>query len=223
MCDDIANIRKKIQRIDKRKVVFMDEVSVKLNEQQNFTIVLPGEKSNVIATDTTSYSKRYDMIACCNGERVLPPIIFTPKDRISQGVKGINKQMLERAVDSILAQAVGALDVFPVTLVVDKASIHKQDIIQVFHDRGCQDLQEVIFMPTQSPKRLSPLDNALFHIWKDRVRKHAPLTDANVVQVMSKEWENMSSRYIQSQYRKCRLMRHQNVYDDCPAPTVHQH
>jgi hypothetical protein len=223
MCDDIANIRKKIQRIDKRKVVFMDEVSVKLNEQQNFTIVLPGEKSNVIATDTTSYSKRYDMIACCNGERVLPPIIFTPKDRLSQGVKGINKQMLERAVDSILAQAVGALDVFPVTLVVDKASIHKQDIIQVFHDRGCQDLQEVIFMPTQSPKRLSPLDNALFHIWKDRVRKHAPLTDANVVQVMSKEWENMSSRYIQSQYRKCRLMRHQNVYDDCPAPTVHQH
>jgi hypothetical protein len=222
-CDAIANIRKKIQRISKNKILFMDEVSVKLNEQQNYTIVLPGEKPNVIATDTTSYSKRFDMIACCNGERVLPPIIFTPKDRISQGVKGITKQMLETAVDSILAQAVGALDVFPVTLVVDKASIHKRDIIQVFHDRGCQDLQEVLIMPTQAAKRLSPLDNALFHIWKENIRKHAPLTEDNVVQVMSNEWNKISDRYIRSQYRKCRLMRHQNVYDDCPAPTVHQH
>jgi hypothetical protein len=201
----------------------MDEVSVKLNEQQKCTIVLPGENSTAIAADTTSYSKRFDMIACCNGEQVLPPIIFTPKDRISQGVKGINKQMLERAVDSILAQAVGALDVYPVLLVMDKASIHKQDIIQVFHDRGCQGLQEVLIMPTQSPKRLSPLDNALFHIWKQNVRKHAPLTESNVVQIMSNEWNKITSTYIQNQYRKCRLMRGQDVYSDCPAPTVHRH
>jgi hypothetical protein len=90
----------------------MDEVSVKLNEGQNYTLVLPGEKQYVRVTDTSSYAKRYDMIAVCNGERVLPPIIFTPQDRISQGVKGINKVMLERAVDNILAQAVGALDVY---------------------------------------------------------------------------------------------------------------
>jgi hypothetical protein len=222
-CDAIAGIRKKIQRISKNKILFMDEVSVKLNEQQNYTIVLPGEKPNVIATDTTSYSKRFDMIACCNGERVLPPIIFTPKDRISQGVKGITKQMLETAVDSILAQAVGALDVYPVMLVMDKASIHQRDIIQVFHDRGCQDLQEVLVMPTQSPKRLSPLDNALFHIWKEKVRKHAPLTEDNVVQVMSNEWNNIPSRYIQSQYRKCGLVGYTDPYFDCPAPAVHQH
>lgn len=222
-CDAIAGIRKKIQRISKNKILFMDEVSVKLNEQQNYTIVLPGEKPNVIATDTTSYSKRYDMIACCNGERVLPPVIFTPKDRISQGVKGITKQMLETAVDSILAQAVGALDVYPIILVIDKASIHKQDIIQVFHDRGCQDLKEVLFMPTQAPKRLSPLDNALFHIWKERVRKHAPLTEGNVVQIMSNEWNNIPARYIQSQYRKCGLVGYINPYFDCPAPASHKH
>ncbi len=54
------------------------------------------------------------MIACCTGQSVLPPIIFTPKDRVSQGVKGITKQMLERAVDDILAQAVGGLDEYPI-------------------------------------------------------------------------------------------------------------
>ncbi len=78
-------------------------------------------------------------------------------------------------------------------------------------------------MPTQAAKRLSPLDNALFHIWKEKVRKHAPLTEGNVVRIMSDAWNNISSRYIQSQFRKCRLMAGQNVYDDCPAPTVHRH
>lgn len=223
ICDDIAVMRRKIQRVSKKKVLFMDEVSVKLNEGENYTLVLPGEKQYIHVTDTSSYAKRYDMIAVCNGERVLPPIIFTPKDRVSQGVKGINKEMLERAVDNILAQAVGALDEYPVYLVMDKAAIHKRDIIQVFHDRGCQDLQEVMFIPTQGAKRLSPLDNALFHIWKEMVRKHAPLTEDNVERVMSDEWNKISTRYIQSQYRKCALMRHQNVYNDCPAPASHHH
>ncbi len=222
-CDTIADIRKKIQRISKKRILFLDEVSVKLNEQQKYTIVLPGEKPNVIATDTTSYSKRFDMIACCNGQRVLPPIIFTPKDRICQGVKGITKQMLESAVDDVLAQAVGALDEYPIYLVVDKASIHNKDIIQVFHDRGCQDLQEVLIMPSQAAKRLSPLDNALFHIWKENVRDQAPLTEDNVVQIMSDAWNNISDRYIRSQYRKCGLIGYTNPYVDCPAPALHKH
>ena len=222
-CDAIASMRKKIQRVSKKKVLFLDEVAIKLNEAENYTIVLPGEKPNVIATDTTSYSKRYDMIACCNGEQVLPPIIFTPKDRLDQGVKGITKKILEKGIDDVLAQAFGALDEYPLSLIVDRASIHNKDIMQVFHDRGCQDLQEVQMMPTQAAKRMSPLDNALFHIWKERVRKRAPLTEHNVVQIMSNEWNKISSMYIHNQYRKCRLMRGQNVYDDCPAPTVHQH
>jgi hypothetical protein len=154
-CEAIGAMRRKIQRISKKKVVFLDEVCVKLNEAENFTLVLPGEKEYVLATDTTSYASRYDMIALCNGESVLPPIIYTP-------------------VDSVLAQAVAGIDQYPIYLVVDKASIHCQDLVQAFHDRGCQDVKQVWFMPTQAAKRMSPLDNALFHTWKERVRKHAP-------------------------------------------------
>lgn len=201
----------------------MDEVAVKLNEGENYTLVLPGEKEYVTVTDTTSYSKRYDMIALCNGDRVLPPVIYTPKDRTERSVKGVTKRMLEQAVDSILAQAVAGIDEYPLYLIVDKACIHQQDIIQVFHDRGCQDVKQVLFLPTQAAKRMSPLDNALFHTWKNNVRKHAPLTEDNVVRIMSDEWNKIESRQIRSQYRKCLLMRYQNVYDDCPAPRSHHH
>ena len=93
MCEQIAGMRRKIQRVDKKKIIFMDEVAIKLNEGENYTLVLPGEKEYVIATDTTSYSKRYDMIALCNGERVLPPVIYTPKERLKLSVKGIKRHL----------------------------------------------------------------------------------------------------------------------------------
>jgi hypothetical protein len=101
--------------------------------------------------------------------------------------------------------------------------IHQQDLVRVFHDRGCQDVKEVWFMPTQAAKRMSPLDNALFHLWKDKVRQHAPLTDHNIVQIMNDEWNNLPSSHIHSQFRKCLLMRNQNEYGDCPAPSTHAH
>lgn len=223
MCEDIANMRRKIQRINKNKIIFLDEVAVKLNEGEQYTLVLPGEKEYIVATDTTSYSRRYDMIALCNGNQVLPPVVYTPKDRLGIKTRGITKKMLEHAVDSILAQAVAGIDEYPLYLVADKASIHKKDLLQVFHDRGVQDVQQLMFMPTQAAKRMSPLDNALFHTWKNNIRQHAPLTDDNVVNIMSNEWNNISSRDIRSQYRKCLLMRYQDVYSDCPAPRVHRH
>ncbi len=80
-------------------------------------------------------------------------------------------------------------------------------------------------MPTKAVKRMSPLDNALFHIitWKERVRKHDPLTEDNIVQVMSNEWNNVSQCYIQSQYRKCGLVGYTNPYFDCPSPASVNH
>jgi hypothetical protein len=101
LCEEIADMRRKIQRVSKKRVVFLDEVSVKLNEGENYTLVLPGEKQYTTVTDTSTYAPRYDMIAACNGERVLPPIIFTPLDRVNENVRGITKRMLEQAVDSV--------------------------------------------------------------------------------------------------------------------------
>ena len=128
------------------------------------------------------------MIACCSGERVFPPIIFTPKERKELKVEGIRHWMLLKYIDNILAQAVGALDLFPLTLIMDRSPIHNTDeILQAFHDRGCQDMQMVYLMPAYSAKRLSPLDNSLFHQWKCAVRKHSRITKSNIVQIMSDE------------------------------------
>jgi hypothetical protein len=223
LCEDIATLRRKIQKISKKRVLFLDETALRLNEAPTSTLVAPGEKEYVVAEDTTSYAKRYDMIACCNGEQVFPPKIFTPQERSDAGVKGINQKMLVKYIQDILAQQVGALNQYPVFLVLDRASIHKMDIVQEFHDMGCEDLKEVWLMPPQAAKRMSPLDNALFHDWKERIRKRALITHQNIEQLMADEWNNTTTKQLQSYYRHCRLMFRQDPYEDCPEPHDHTH
>jgi hypothetical protein len=197
---------------------------VRVSEAAGRTIVLPDEQVYVQATETSSYAKRFDMIACCSAEEVLLPKVFTPKERSGAGVSGINRAMLSQFIDDTLAQAVEGLDRWPLTLVLDRAAIHNVDEIrQAFRDRGSESIQDILLMPANAAKRLSPLDNSLFHDWKQRVRKQAPLTQASISQVMADAWNGLPPRLLRSHYRHCGLMRGQDPYFDCPTPSVHKH
>ena len=197
---------------------------MRVSAAQSHTLVSPGETAYVIVEDDTSYARRYDMIACCSYDRVFPPKIFSPADRGEEGVKGINTAMLISYIQDILAQAVGAMDVYPVILVLDRSRIHGEEkIIEAFHDWGCQELKQVIKMPTQAAKRMSPLDNSLFHDWKVRCRKRNGITNINIEQIMADEWNNTDVEKIQSYYHHCLLFQRQDVYADCPLPAQHRH
>ena len=47
-------------------------------------------------TETETYSKRFDMIACINGSKTFAPVsvIYAPSERAQSGVKGIHTEML---------------------------------------------------------------------------------------------------------------------------------
>jgi hypothetical protein len=224
LCDSIAELRKKIQRLNKANVLFLDETHMKLNQAPNRTLVCPGESEYVVVQDTSSYAKRFDMIACCTAKEVLPPIIYTPDERKQLNVKGINTKMLVTYVQQILAQACGALDRYPLYLILDNATCHsKPQLLEAFHDNGCQSLVDIWFMPTQAAKRMSPLDNSLFHEWKERVRKRHPITQNNITQLMSDEWNNIAAQHLFHYYQHCGLTGRGNAYFDCPQSTAHKH
>lgn len=219
-CEQIAQMRRKLQRIGKQHVLFLDETHKREGDVDNHTIVLPGAPPYIETSSTSSYARRFDMIACCSGEKVLPPIIYAPTERD----KGVTREMLLEYIRNLLAQSAGALDVYPLILLVDKAPIHTEaEMLQEFHDWGCQELVEVIRIPSASAKRLSPLDNSLFNVWRQRVLQDGPLTLRNIKQRMSAAWESITKADIQAQYRHCGLIRHTDVYFDCPNPTQHRH
>lgn len=217
-CDAIADIRRKLRHIGMNKIIFLDETHLRLSETPNHTLVLPDHQPYVEATETSQYSQRYDMIAACVGDRVLVPKIFSPTDRINASSSGINRRMLLTFIDDILAQAVEGLDRYPLTLVLDRASIHMNTdaILQAFRDRSSESITQILLMPPNSAKRLSPLDNSLFHSWKEECRKKCPATKVNIKRIMSDAWNKMEP---QQYYRHCGLTRSKDVYFDCPDPT----
>lgn len=220
MCEQIATVRRKFQRIGTRRILVLDETHRRIGDVTDRTIVLPGEPSTIETSATSHYAPRYDMIACCTSQEVMPPMIYSPKER----GRGVDTEMLLQYIRNLLAQSAGALDRYPLFLLLDKATIHNErKIIETFHDWGCQELVEIIKMPTAAAKRLSPLDNSLFNVFRQRVLHGPPLTRANIKQRMSDAWNSITERDLRPQYRHCGLMRHQNVYFDCPNPAVHRH
>lgn len=222
-CEQIAQLRRKLQRISKSRVLFLDETSVRLSEAPTTTLVVPGEQPYVLVEETASYSKRFDMIACINGDKTFAPCIYSPKERARAGAKGINTEMLIDYIYSTLGQETWALDNPPLTLVVDRAAIHNEErVMEAFRERGGH-VQQLVQMPPEAAKRMSPLDNSLFHDWKEAVRKHCPLTLCSIQQVMADEWNNISADKIYAHYKHCGLTRRTDVYADCPDSASHKH
>jgi hypothetical protein len=215
-------MRRKLQRCNTTHVLFLDETALRLSEAPTRTLVLPGRQPFVLATETASYARRYDMIACTAGDRVLLPKIYSPEERSDAGVKGINGAMLIQFIDDTLAQAVEGLDRYPLTLVLDRAPIHTNidRIMQAFHDRGSQSIKAILLMPPNAAKRLSPLDNSIFHDWKEEVRKHCPVTAETIRQVMNDAWEKVKAA---PHYKHCGLTRNTDPFFDCSAPSIHRH
>jgi len=222
LCEQIASLRRKLWHRGSGRVLFLDETALRLSAAPNTTIVLPGEHAYVIAEETSAYSKRFDMIAVCTADRVLLPKIFTPKERADAEVKGINGAMLLQFIDDVLAQAVEGLDRYPLTLVFDRAPIHKNldAIRQAFRDRSSESIAEILLLPPNAAKRLSPLDNALFHDWKEECRKHCPVTLKTIQRVMNDAWMKMKPG---PHYLGSGITRTKDPYFDCPAPHEHQH
>ena len=222
LCEQIADLRRKLRRERTTHVLFLDETALRLNAAPTHTLVLPGEHPFVLATDTSSYAARYDMIACCAGDRVLLPKIYSPQERAGAEVRGINAAMLQQFIDDTLAQAVEGLNRYPLTLVLDRATIHRdvEAILQSFRDRGSESIKEILLMPPFAAKRLSPLDNSLFHDWKEECRKQCPATRKNIQQIMNDAWEKMKPK---PHYQHCGLTLSKDLYFDCPAPSSHRH
>lgn len=224
LCDEIADFRRWAQRIANNKLLFIDETHLRVKEAPRKTLVAQGETAFIIVEDNSQFAARYDMIAAILGDQQLPPMIYTPDDRAELGVDGINADMLNDYIINLLGPAVGALDRYGIRLIVDRASIHNTSrMIESFHEGACYEIIEARKLPTKSAKRISPLDNSLFHEWKERCRQHSPLTDGNIVQSMTDEWNNIPINHISNYYRHCGLTCRQSLYSDCPEPDQHRH
>jgi hypothetical protein len=187
------------------------------------TLVLPHQPAYVLATDTTAYAKRFDMIACVHFDGLFTPLIVSPADRTAAKVKGLTADILVQYIRDTLGPEVAALPQRSYVLMLDRASIHSAArITQAFQECGVE-LERLVYLPTQAAKRASPLDNTVFSGFKQQVRERCPITLENAAQSMIDSWSSIQPDFIRAQYHNCKLMRYDDVYEDCPCPEEHRH
>jgi len=72
-------------------------------------------------------------------------------------------------------------------------------------------------MPTASAKYISPLDNPLWHSFKETLRGHHPLTLADLPKLLEQTFLSLSKKEIRSAYRKCAITWGADPFRDKPS------
>lgn len=222
-CEEIAELRRLVQQLSKKGVLILDETGIKLREVPRTTLVLPGNTQYVVASSTDKYALRYDMIACVHFNGAFTPMIISPQMRQEAGASGVTLEMFLTYINTTLANEVGELTTRDRSMIYDKSPVHSDKKVLAAFESNNVPLKRLFRIPTAAAKRVSPLDNTLFHAWKDAVRACAPLALDNVEQAMIDSWRALSVTSIQHCYHHCGFMRGQDPYSDCPNPAEHQH
>lgn len=99
-------------------------------------------------------------------------------------------------------------------LVCDKSRSHnKADMTQALIMGKCKSVIDIHHMPAASAKYMSPLDNPIWHSFRETVRKQHPLTAS----ILSRTLFSLSTDETNSAYRKCAITYGTDVYYDQPS------
>jgi hypothetical protein len=70
MCEQIAKVRRKLQRTGTGHILFLDETLKREGDVDSYSIFLPGQPPYIESSSTSANAARFDMIACCSGKTV---------------------------------------------------------------------------------------------------------------------------------------------------------
>jgi hypothetical protein len=125
--NSIAQFRKNLQRIDKNRLIFIDEIAMYSTMVPRKTLVAPGEQPLILVTKPSSYAKRYDFIGAVNGAQPIACMTLTPEDRKSRQVKGVTQMVINQWITDTLAPAINQLHIDNVYLICDKSNAHNDE------------------------------------------------------------------------------------------------
>jgi hypothetical protein len=205
--EEIAVVRKKIQRIAKQKLLVLDETHCRLSEVPTHSVVLPGESPTVTVTDTGAYAARIDMIGCIHTSGALPAFTLTPVQRQQEGVRGLTTNQLIHYIADTLGPAVRALGQSSFVLILDNSRIHnRRRIIDEFSTAGVV-IEDIMYIPAQTASRQRSVPRL------ERASSHArPLSLRRIPGIMTREFEGISKAQIEAHYRHCGFMRGCSAY-----------
>ncbi|CAF0977387.1 unnamed protein product [Rotaria sordida] len=214
---EIGKFRKFLQRISNDRLIFIDEIAIYGIMPPLRTLVAPGHQSFVIVDKPSAYAERFDFIGAINGSKPIACMTLTPVDRKAKDIQGVRKEVIHEWIIKSLAPAINRLNIDRVHLICDRSRAHNRaEMMQAFIMGKCKSVINVHYMPTASAKYISPLDNPIWHSFRETVRKQHPLTISNLPSILSRTFYSLSRDQIMNAYRKCAITYGTDVFYDQP-------
>lgn len=171
----------------------------------------------IIVEKTSAYAERHDFIGAINGSQAIACMTLTPTDRKSRNIAGVRKEVVNEWIVNTLAPAINRLPINNAYLICDKSRAHnRKNLIETLKVGRCKFIADVCYMPTASAKYVSPLDNPIWHKYKEVIRSHHPITTTNLPSLLSQTFLSLAKQKINNVYRKCAIVRGVNVFYDQP-------
>ena len=181
------------------------------------TLVAPGQQPVILVRQPSAYAKRFDFIGAINGSQPIACGTLTPEHRVTLRVKGFRKKVVNQWITDTLAPSIIQLDIKNLYLICDKSSSHNPiDMMQALRGGKCYCVKKILQMPTGSAKYLSPLDNPLWHSFRETIRSKHPLTSIDIPALLSQTFYSLSTQQIKNAYRKCGYTYETDVCYDRP-------
>lgn len=138
---------------------------------------------------------------------------LTLEDRNRWKINGVRQSVINQWITNTLASAINRLHNDNIYLVCDKSSAHNaESMVRALQAGECESVKKVLFMLTGSAKYLSPLDNPLWHGFKEDIRSHHSLLPDDTLMTLSDTFYSLSEQKIKNAYRKWSLLRGTDEY-----------
>jgi hypothetical protein len=215
--EGIAAIRRKLQRVDKKRVLCIDQTGVKESLRSLYSLAPSNTPARIRIRKSASYSPRFDVCGAILGDRTLPAEVLTPAYRKEHGVGGYTKPLLLEFLEQKVAPQLVELDRQGMIVCLDKGlAPTQQEVRDALAAGGYTAVEEVILYPTDTGKHLNPLDNTLWRPFKDRIRQAAPTTEQEVLTAIDNSWSAVTAEEISNHYHKCALYPGQDPFTERP-------
>jgi hypothetical protein len=193
-----------LKPISNEQLIFIDEIAIYSTMVPRRTLVAPGQKPLILVKEPSAYAKRFDFIGAINGSQPIACMTLTPADRTARRIKGIRQQVINQWITDTLAPEINQLGINNLYLICDKSTAHNQvHMMQALKAAKCYSVIKFLYIPTAAAKYLSPLDNPIWHSFKEVIRSQHPLTLMDIPELLSQTFYSLSTQEIQNAYRKC--------------------
>ena len=191
----------------------MDATGMKSESRPLYGLAPTKKYARVLASKAEPYEPRVDLLRYVSYDKLLVCETKTTIERKKAGVKGYTKIQTKEFIRKKVAPEVKKIPM-GIIFVIDKGLRFKpEEVKEELVKGGANNIEDVWIIATGAGNLVHPLENAMWHEMKDRVRSRNAISEKHTAKFMKEEFMKTSKDDIYNYFRHCVLTFLSDLYN----------